>query len=61
MRYYLNKMAEDKPAQPSRPVKGEASEDVTVTTEVQQINRILEIENMDWARQLTQAVGVRFL
>ena len=28
-----------------------------VASEVQRVNRILEIENMDWERQLQQAVG----
>ena len=37
--------------------KDQPSQDVTVTSEVQRINRILEIENMYWARQLKQAVN----
>ena len=31
-----------------------------VASEVQRVNRILEIENMDWERQLKQAVSEHF-
>ena len=54
-------MEEAKPSQSSQPTEGGTIGDTTVTTEVQRINRILEIENMDWSRQLKQAVGVNFL
>ena len=53
-------MAEDHPPQSSQPLEGKAREDSAVTSEVQRINRILEIENMDWTRQLKQAVSVYF-
>ena len=58
MHYYSSKTEEAKPSQSSQPTEGATAGDTTVTTEVQCINRILEIENMDWSRQLKQAVGV---
>ena len=54
-------MAEEKPSQPPQPHEAGTSEDVALATEVQQTNRLLEIENMDWTRQLKQAVRVFFL
>ena len=54
-------MAEDRPPPPSsQPLEGKAREDSTITSEVQRINRILEIENMDWTSQLKQAVSAHF-
>ena len=44
------------PSRPSPPGPA-GTGDPSVTSEVQRINRILEIENMDWARQLKQAVS----
>ena len=41
---------------PSQSPKVEATAG-DVVGEVQRVNRILEIENMDWERQLRQAVG----
>ena len=51
-------MEEAKPSQSSQPTEGGTAGDTTMTMEVQRINRILEIENMDWSRQLKQVVGV---
>ena len=49
-------MEKDKPSASSQ----STAEDVAVTSEVQRINQILEIENMDWSRQLKQAVSASF-
>ena len=59
--YFSKKMEEKKPPQVSQPPKEGTSEDVALATEVQRINRLLEIENLDWTRQLKQAVSVDFL
>ena len=61
MRYYSAKMEEAKPSSSSQPTEEGASDDVVVATEVQRTNRLLEIESMDWARQLKQAVSLAFL
>ena len=62
MRYYYSKrMEEKKPPQASQPPEAGTSEDVALATEVQRTNRLLEIENLDWTRQLKQAVSVVFL
>ena len=58
MRYYSSKMEGVKPTSSSQPTEEGASGDVAIATEVQQTNRLLEIESMDWARQLKQAVSV---
>ena len=54
MRHYSDKKME--PSTSSQPSGGGTGDDVA--TEVQRTNRLLEIENMDWQRQLKQAVSV---
>ena len=50
----------DNPTEPSKgTLQMEASAE-DVAGEVQRVNRILEIENMDWERQLKQAVSESF-
>ena len=60
MRYYFKKMAEAGPSSTStKPTEEETRADTDViASEVQRVNRILEIENLDWERQLKQAVSV---
>ena len=65
--YFSKKMAEATKSQESTSVEppDEApnveagAEDVA--SEVQQVQRILEIKNMDWERHLSQAVSVLFI
>ena len=66
MRYYFKKMEPGTSSAPDPVVpegEGEASTaDVDrIASEVQRVNRILEIENLDWEWQLKQAVSVVLL
>ena len=54
-------MEEAKPSSSSQSAGEGVRDDVVVATEVQRTNRLLEIESMDWARQLKQAVSLVFL
>ena len=45
------------PSEPSEETPKVEAKAEDVAGEVQRVNRILEIENMDWERQLRQAVG----
>ena len=63
MCHYFKKMAEAGPSSTSTNHTEEetrADADV-IASEVQRVNRILEIENLDWERQLKQAVSVFLL
>ena len=48
---------------PTEPSKGTSQMEASaedIASEVQRVNRILEIENMDWEQQLKQAVNEHF-
>ena len=51
---------EDNPTEPSKGTSQMEASAEDVASEVQRVNRILEIENMDWEWQLKQAVSERF-
>ena len=65
MRYYFKKMAEAGPSSTStNPTEEETRVDAdadVIASKVQRVNRILKIENLDWERQLKQAVSVFLL
>ena len=50
----------DNPTEPSKGTSQMEASAEDVVSEVQRVNRILEIENMDWEQQLKQAVSESF-
>ena len=48
------------PTEPSQGTSQMEASAEDMASEVQRVNRILEIENMDWERQLKQAVNEHF-
>ena len=51
---------EDTPTEASEKTSQVEAGAADVASEVQRVNRISEIENMDWERQLRQAVSEHF-